>query len=96
MAEHQAGLGGLYTSLRLPIRLVYSYEVGRIDDAFYLERQVKGWRRAKKEALIQGDYAALQSLARTARPSTGSGRQPGEVDENDGPNHPRHGEPVEP
>ena len=76
VAEHQGGLGGRYTAYRLPVTLVYSYEIDRIEDAFYLERQVKGWCRAKKEALIRGDYEALISLARTARPSTGSGRRP--------------------
>ena len=76
VAQHHRGEGGGYTSLRLPVKLVYSYEVARIEDAFYLERQVKGWRRAKKEALIRGDYFALVELTRTARPSTGSGRRP--------------------
>jgi len=75
LAEHRMGEGGAYTSLRLPVRLVYSYEVGTIEDAFYLERQIKGWRRVKKEALIKGDYGTLVELAKTARPSTGSGRR---------------------
>ena len=77
IAEHQCGEGGLYTSLRLPLRLVYSYEVTSIEEAFYLERRLKGWRRAKKEALIRGDYEALVELSKTARPSTGSGRRQG-------------------
>jgi putative endonuclease len=68
LAEHQRGEGGKYTSLRLPVRLAYCYEVPRIEDAFYLERQIKGWRRAKKEALIRGDYSALAALSRAAHP----------------------------
>ncbi len=64
LAEHQLGLGGTYTALRLPVDLVYSYEVERIEDAFHLERQVKGWRREKKEALIRGDYETLRALAK--------------------------------
>ena len=75
LSEHQRGEGGLYTSTRLPVKLVYSYEIKNIEDAFYLECQIKGWRRAKKEALIRGDYAVLIELSKTARPSTGSGRQ---------------------
>jgi len=43
------------------------------DDAFRRERQIKGWTRVKKEALARQDWQALQRLARTAHPSTGSG-----------------------
>ena len=67
LAEHMAGLGGAYTSVRLPVELVYSCEVSTIDDAFRLERQIKGWRREKKEALIRGDYESLPDLARRKR-----------------------------
>jgi len=64
LAEHRSRQGGMYTTRRLPIQLVYSYETPTIEEAFYLERQVKGWRRAKKEALIRGDYANLPDLAK--------------------------------
>ena len=67
LAEHQAGEGGTWTSSRLPVGLVFSYEVPRLDSAFGLERQVKGWRRDKKLALIRGDYEALVKLADTRR-----------------------------
>ncbi len=72
LAKHQSGQGGLYTSARLPVQLVYSYEITSMEDAFYLERRIKGWRRAKKRALIQGDFEALVKLAKTARPSAGA------------------------
>ncbi len=70
LAEHRRREGHWFTSLRLPVRLVYSYEVVRVEDAFYLERQIKGWRRAKKEALIRGDFDALVALADTRRGTT--------------------------
>jgi putative endonuclease len=38
-----------------------------LTDAIARERQLKGWSRAKKEALIRGDYAALPRLAKTAK-----------------------------
>ena len=69
VAEHQAGEGGQWTKSRLPVDLVFAYEVVRIDDAFELERQVKGWRREKKIALINGRYDLLPALARKRRPS---------------------------
>jgi len=43
------------------------------DDAFRRERQVKGWSRAKKEALAREDWPALQRLARTAATSQSHG-----------------------
>jgi putative endonuclease len=43
--------------------LVFHEHFERLEDAAAAERQVKGWRREKKEALIQGDFAALRILA---------------------------------
>jgi putative endonuclease len=64
VAEHNAGTYGGYTAQRRPVRLVYSQWFERITDAIAPERQVKGWSRAKKEALINGDYDRLSMLAR--------------------------------
>jgi putative endonuclease len=66
IVSHQAGEGGDYTSRRLPVEVVYGEEFETLHDAFLVERQVKGWSRAKKEALIRGDYAALPPLAANA------------------------------
>jgi putative endonuclease len=63
VAEHNAGTFGGYTSTRCPVELVYHQEFQRITDAISAERQVKGWRREKKEALIRGDWALLPELA---------------------------------
>ena len=74
--SHQAGRGGDYTARRLPVALVWSQEFPTRIEAMEGERRIKGWSRAKKEALIAGDWAALSQLARSpgARPSTSSGR----------------------
>jgi putative endonuclease len=64
VAEHNAGTLGGYTSTRRPVTLVYSEAFQRITDAIAAERQIKGWSRAKKEALIRGDFGALPALAR--------------------------------
>ena len=69
--EHQAGLGGKFTSTHLPVKLVYFEEYSSIHMAFSRERQLHGWSRAKKEALIRGDYEALRPLA-SAGSATGS------------------------
>jgi putative endonuclease len=64
VAEHNAGTYGGYTSTRRPVELVYSDWFDSISDAVAAERQVKGWSRAKKEALIRGDFDRLRALAR--------------------------------
>lgn len=63
LAQHQAGEGANYTKKRLPVKLVYYEEYSRIDEAFYREKQVQGWSRKQKEALINGMPHALHKLA---------------------------------
>lgn len=70
IAQHEAGEGCAYTSSRLPVKLVYSQDFPSEHQAFLRERQVKGWSRAKKEALIRGDFEALVELSK-ARSSPG-------------------------
>ena len=67
LAEHEAGAFDGYTSHRRPVSLVFQQAFERIEDAIAAERQIKGWRREKKEALIRGDIAALPGLARRHR-----------------------------
>ena len=55
IAQHQAGTFEGYTSTRRPVELVWSEYFDRITDAIAVERKIKGWSRAKKEALIKGD-----------------------------------------
>ena len=52
---------------RLPVKLVYYEEFQRIDEAFLREKQVQGWGRAKKEALIKGGENNLPFLSRAYR-----------------------------
>jgi len=62
--EHNAGTYDGYTQKRRPVELVFSETYDRIIDAIARERQIKGWSRVKKEALIRYDYEALPELAR--------------------------------
>ena len=62
--EHNEGIAAKYTARRHPVKLVYSAEFANVAEAFACEKQVQGWGRAKREALICGDYAALPALAR--------------------------------
>jgi putative endonuclease len=65
--EHQAGTYDGYAVYRRPIKLVFQQGFERVEDAISAERQIKGWRRAKKEALIRGDYLELPLLASRAK-----------------------------
>jgi putative endonuclease len=62
--QHQQRLGASYTRHRLPVTLVYSEEYERIEDAFYREKQVQGWSRKKKKALIEGRMEDLPELSK--------------------------------
>ena len=66
--EHNEGLGSTYTRRpgRRPVTLVWSHEYENVADAFAFEKQLQGWSRAKREALIAGDYEALPALAKKA------------------------------
>lgn len=63
-AAHQAGsVPGCYTHDVRPVTLMYSQEFGSRDEAFQPERQIKGWSRAKKEAMINGNIRRLKVLS---------------------------------
>jgi putative endonuclease len=64
MAEHHFGRSGGYTGNRRPVRLVWSQDFPTRYEALSAERQIKGWSRAKKKALIDGDWQLLSLLAR--------------------------------
>src|SRR5689334_17351956 len=74
IAEHETGAYPSYTFTRRPVTLVWSEHFERITDAIAAERKLKGWSRAKKEALIRGDWTSVQSLSsrRAGRPRASS------------------------
>jgi len=63
ISEHQQGLHGGYTARYRPVTLVFNCVFDRITDAIACERQIKGWRREKKEALIRGEFELLPELS---------------------------------
>ena len=62
-----------YTYSRRPVKLVWHTESNDINYAIEKEKQIKGWTRKKKEALINRDYDLLVELAKSKNPSTSSG-----------------------
>jgi predicted GIY-YIG superfamily endonuclease len=64
IVEHQTGEIECYTSTRLPLTLVFADEFPTRDEALARERQIKGWSRRKKEAMIRGDWSEVRRLSR--------------------------------
>ena len=64
VSEHQQGSILGYTYKRRPVELVFSEFFDDVYNAISAERQIKGWSRAKKEALIRADFELLKKLAK--------------------------------
>ena len=62
--EHQSGEGANHTKKRLPVELVYAEYFEMVSDAFYREKQIQGWGRSKKEALIENNKDQLIDLSK--------------------------------
>ena len=62
--QHNAGSYPGYTFSRRPVVLVWSEYFDRITDGIAAERQIKGWSRAKKEALLNSDWTKVSELSR--------------------------------
>jgi putative endonuclease len=63
LKQHQNDEGANHTKKHLPVVLVYYEEFSRIDEAFYREKQIQGWSRKKKEALINNMADDLKKAA---------------------------------
>ena len=67
--QHEQGIeSSSYTYSRRPIKLVWaSEETKYYYDALRWERQIKGWSRAKKQALIRGEFDAIHEIVKAER-----------------------------
>ncbi|MFA6282645.1 MAG: GIY-YIG nuclease family protein [Desulfurivibrionaceae bacterium] len=64
LGQHQAGECEGYTATRLPVELAWSQGFVTREEALSAERQIKGWSRQKKEAMMRGDWRGVARLAR--------------------------------
>ena len=65
--EHQEGIDKeSFTYRYRPVVLVFQEHFHDIDQAIAFEKQIKRWRREKKEALIRREWEKLPELSRTA------------------------------
>ena len=63
--QHEIGFyPDCYTAKRRPVELVFYAEFTDINLAIVKEKQIKKWSKAKKTALINGDFDALPNLAK--------------------------------
>jgi putative endonuclease len=63
LMQHESGEGANHTKKRLPVQLIYAEEYPLVSLAFKREKQVQGWRREKKMALINGEQRHLPILS---------------------------------
>ena len=62
--EHNDGLNPeCYTYKRRPVTLLFYHEFGEVEQAILFEKQVKGWSRKKKEAIINNQWEFLPELS---------------------------------
>lgn len=64
MQHHQKVYPSCFTATRLPVQLVFSQEFATRDEALASERQINGWSRKKKEALIKYEWEMLSIYAK--------------------------------
>ncbi|HUD93830.1 GIY-YIG nuclease family protein [Sphingobium sp.] len=64
IGQHQCGQGSQFTRTRLPVTLVWSENFGTRIEALEAERIIGGWSRAKKEAMIAGNWSLVSHLAK--------------------------------
>jgi len=69
-AEHCKGMASRTTKLDPPVSIVYTETFQTLVDARRREAQIKKWSRAKKEALISGDFNSLKALSKYHRKKT--------------------------
>jgi predicted GIY-YIG superfamily endonuclease len=67
VASHQTGEINGYTSTRLPVELIFSQPMVTREEALIAERQIKGWSRAKKEAMVAGDWVKVSMLSKSKK-----------------------------
>jgi len=67
-AHHDGRFRG-YTLRRRPVTLIFTEQFDTRDEAFRVEREIKGWSRAKKLALARGEWHELTRLYQRRKPN---------------------------
>ncbi|MDT8440760.1 MAG: GIY-YIG nuclease family protein [Desulfuromonadales bacterium] len=79
ISQHECGeMPGCYTHTRRPVKMVFSQSFTTREEALAAERQIKGWSRKKKEAMMRGDWEEVSRLARSSSQQTALRQTQGE------------------
>ena len=76
VAEHRSSRGGDFTRRYRVDTLVYAEEYRYVEDAIFREKELKGWRRSKKDAFVEASnpsWADLLEVTLVKDPSLRSG-----------------------
>ena len=66
LREHNTGYDeSCYTYLRRPVELKYFEAFTDVNQAIAREKQIKGWSRKKKQALIAQNFDKLKELSKS-------------------------------
>jgi putative endonuclease len=66
--EHQDGKGGAFMRRYRVHILVYAEEFQQIEEAIAREKQIKGWSRSKKDALVEAANPSWADLLEDVAP----------------------------
>ncbi|MBL3658834.1 GIY-YIG nuclease family protein [Fulvivirga sediminis] len=70
LLEHLQGVNkNSYTYRRRPVKMVFCEHFQNVKDAIAFEKQIKGWSRKKKEALINREWNKLPELSKRYSPN---------------------------
>jgi putative endonuclease len=100
LREHNNGLNKFcFTYERRPVKLVYYEHTHDVWQAIFREKQIKGWSRRKKQALIDRNYDLLPGLSKSRGESglrpfdTAQGKQAQPDSDDGGESGLRHAQP---
>ncbi|WP_339701487.1 GIY-YIG nuclease family protein [Algoriphagus aquimarinus] len=78
LAEHNEALDPFcYTARRRPLELVFVQDFQEIKEAIAFEKQVKGWSKQKKLAIIHNNWGKLKELSECKNESSHKNHKPG-------------------
>jgi len=66
LAQHRGGTGSVFTSRYRVDALVHAEEYQYVEDAIAREKEIKGWRRSKKDALVEATNPSWANLLETS------------------------------
>ncbi|HXB12042.1 MAG TPA: GIY-YIG nuclease family protein [Bacteroidia bacterium] len=68
LIEHNTGVAeNSYTCNRRPVKMVFCHLFNSPEQAIAFEKKIKKWSRAKKKAIIEGNWELLPELSKSKK-----------------------------